>query len=140
MRIDNPLTAYRVTQIIEALHGGALNVDEVTEVLCLHPHHVGRYLQQLHAAGAIYISDWAVRTHGRATRLAVYKLGNKPDAPRPANLTPQQRQAKYKARLRADAELFDKHKALDRARKRRVVRDPFVAAFFGTGRAAEVRA
>ncbi|TFW15946.1 hypothetical protein [Duganella callida] len=131
MNIKNSLTAYRITQITAALTERAQTVDDIALEIGLCRAHLARYLAELHAAGAIYIASWAVRQQGRATRLPVYRLGARPDAQRPANLTQRERQAAHKARIYADPERHDRYKALGRARKLRVKRDPLVVAMFG---------
>ncbi len=139
MNIDNPLTAYRITQIIEALHGRALCVDQVAAEIALCRAQAGRYLRQLHDAGVIYVADWTTRKEGRSTRLEVYRLGSRRDVPRPPNMTKTERQAAYKARIYADPEQYDKFKAINRARRRPTTRDPLVAAMFGPGLAKETQ-
>lgn len=138
MNPDNTLTAYRVTQIIEALHGRALTVEQLASAIGLCRTQAGRYAQELHAAGTIHIAKWTIQVSGRATRLPVYAAGAGRDKPRPAVLTPAQRQAAYKARLRRDVDRAQLARAKDRARKRKPVRDPLVVAMFGAGAARGV--
>lgn len=139
MNIDNPLTSYRINQIFEALHGRALTVDEIAPIIGVCRTQASRYLAALHDAGAVYVAAWPTRQSGRATRIAAYRLGKCKDAARPPKLSGQQRQAAFKARLRADVDLYERHKAVSRNRKRPVMRDPLVAAMFGPGAAAEVQ-
>lgn len=137
MNIENPLTAYRITQITEALYGRTLTADDIAPIIGVCRAHASRYLAALHAAGAVYVAAWPTRQCGRATRIPAYRLGKRKDAVRPPKLTGKERQAAFKARVRADADRYEHHKAVNRARKRPVMRDPLVAAMFGPAGAKE---
>lgn len=139
MKLDHPMSARRVAAITEVLRGQALTVRDLAAKVFLCHEQVRRYVVELHAAGAVRIVRWSVQKEGRETRIPVFRLGAGPDAPRPQRLTGAQRQAAQMARIRANTERYDLHKARNRARKMKVARDPLVGALFGAVGVREVR-
>ena len=139
MKIDHPMSARRVAAITAVLASQALTARELAPRVFLSAEQTRRYLVQMHHDGAVRIARWAVQATGRETRLPAYRAGDGRDAPRPAVLTSAQRQIKHMARVRRDEDRYELHKARNRARKLKSVRDPLVAALFGAVRAQEAR-
>ncbi|MDZ5633961.1 hypothetical protein [Janthinobacterium sp. GMG1] len=139
MKIDHPMSARRVAAITAALASQALSARDLAPLVFLSVEQTRRYLVQMHLDGAVRIARWAVQATGRETRLPAYRAGAGRDAPRPAVLTSAQRQIKHVARVRRDEDRYELHKARNRARKLKTVRDPLVAALFGAARAQEGR-
>lgn len=131
MNPSNPLAAHRIKAISEALREKSLTLDELHQQVCLCREQARRYVVHLHRTGAIHIEAWSVRQVGRSTRIPVFKCGKGEDAPRPANFTSAERQASHMARVRADDDRYDLHKARGRARKVKLERDALVCALFG---------
>ena len=138
MKIDHPMSARRVAAIAAALASQALTARDLAPLVFLSVEQTRRYLVQMHLGGTVRIARWVVQATGRETRLPAYRPGAGRDAPRPAVLTPAQRQVKHIARVRLDEDRYELHKARNRARKLKKVRDPLVAALFGAARAQEV--
>lgn len=139
MKIDHPMSARRVAAITAVLASQSLTARELAPRVFLSVEQTRRYLVQMHIDGVVRIARWAVQATGRETRLPAYRAGAGRDAPRPAVLTSTQRQIKHMARVRRDEDRYELHKARNRARKLKKVRDPLVAALFGAARAQEVR-
>ena len=137
MKIDHPMSARRVAAITAALASQALTARDLAPLVFLSIEQTRRYLVQMHLDGDVRIARWAVQTTGRETRLPAYRAGAGRDAPRPAVLTSAQRQINHMARVRRDEDRHELHKARNRARKLKKVRDPLVAALFGAPRAQE---
>jgi len=95
---------------------------------------VSRWVNRMHNAREVYISDW--RKHvGGGPDVPVYSVGNEPDAAnRLKKLTKKQIQKRYIAKAREDGR-YDKVMARDRSRywKDRATKqgDPLVSALFG---------
>ena len=130
MKIDHPMSVRRVAAITAVLASQALTARDLAPLVFLS-------IEQPHRAGTVRIARWAVQAIGRETRLPAYKAGAGRDAPRPAVLTSAQRQIKHMARVRRDEDRYELHKARNRARKLKKVRDPLVSALFGAARAQE---
>lgn len=95
------------------------------------------HLHALHAAGRIYIVGWKVE--GSHPRSARYRLGNKPDAPKPLPLTRAEVARRFRARALRNGSIEDLRER-SRMSARRTYwrqkpprRDQFVAALFGHG-------
>ena len=133
------MTMRRTAAIAAALRDQVLTTRDLAPLVFLSVEQTRRYLVRMHIDGAVRIARWTVQATGRETRLPAYRAGAGRDAPRPAVLTSTQRQIKHMARVRRDEDRYELHKARNRARKLKKVRDPLVAALFGAARAQEVR-
>lgn len=131
MKSDHPLTAHRIAAITAALQDRPMCAHDLAPKVFLCFEQARRYLRFMHAQGLLHIAKWPLRCTPRATRVAAYALGAGVDAKKPKRRTGQQRQARAKAKLRADPERFEFHLAKCRARKRKPARDPLVTAMFG---------
>lgn len=131
MNADNSLTKYRLEQIAAALQAGPLCAHDLAPKAFLCFEQTRRYLQFMHGEGLVHIEKWPIRRTPRETRVAAYELGPGKDAPKPKRLTPQKRQARYKARIRADGDRLDVFLSKNRAAKRKPRRDPLITAMFG---------
>ncbi|WP_300752193.1 hypothetical protein [Janthinobacterium sp.] len=138
MKLDHPMSARRVAAISAVLASQTLTAHDLASLVFLSIEQTRRYLVRMHIDRTVRIARWAVQASGRETRLPAYRLGAGRDAPRPAILTPAQRQIKHIARVRRDEDRYELHKARNRARKLKRVRDPLVAALFGAARSQEV--
>jgi hypothetical protein len=133
------MTAHRIAAISAALQDGPLCAHDLAPKVFLSFEQARRYLRFMKEQGLAHIAKWPLRRTPRATRVAAYALGSGEDAKKPARLNGQKRQARCKAKLRADAERFEFHKAKRRALKRKPARDPLVAAMYGAAPAQEAR-
>ena len=131
MNSANTLTKYRMEQIAAALAAGPLCAHDLAPRVLLCFEQARRYLQFMRGQGLVHISKWPLRRTPRATRVAAYALGTGKDAPRPEPLTQAQRQKRSTHKARQDGNRYALIRAKDRARKRKPVRDPLVAAMFG---------
>lgn len=131
MNPNFPMTVRRMNVIRAALSGPARTLFELADDVCMCFARAKGYVDYLHGQGEVYIASWPERKAGKIYRTAAYRMGNRPDAPRPARLTSAQRQAAHVARIRLDQDKYDRHKAASRARKVPRTRDPLVAALFG---------
>jgi hypothetical protein len=131
MMLEHPLTARRIAAITAALQAGPLCAHDLAPKIFLCYGHAWRYLKFMHQQHLVYIAKWTLRRAGNESHVACYRLGSRKDASRPAAMTDAQKQAAYKVRLRADEDRHELARAKDRARKRKVVRDPLVMAMFG---------
>lgn len=139
MKPDHPLTAYRIAAITAALQAGPLCAHDLAPKVFLCYGHLWRILKHMHEQGMVHIVKWPLRQTGRCTRVAAYAAGPGKDAKKPAALTGPQKQARSRNKARQDGDRYALMRAKDRARKRKVVRDPLVAAMFGAPIQAEVR-
>lgn len=139
MKPEHPLTVRRIKAISDVLRKEALTLSEVSARVHLSLEYTRRYLRHLHGAGVVRIAAWREARTTRITRVPAYRVGKAADAPKPAKLTPAQRTAGYRARVRSDAERLDVYLAKARAQKRKPARDPLVAAMFGAPAAREGR-
>jgi hypothetical protein len=137
VKIDHPMSARRIAAITAALASQALTARDLAPLVYLSIEQTRRYLAWMHLDGSVRIARWAVQPTGRETRLPAYRAGAGRDASRPAILTAAQRQIKHMARVRRDEDRYELHKARNRARKLKKVRDPLVAALFGAARVQE---
>ena len=131
MNIDNPLTKYRIGLVADALAAGPLSVHQLAPKIFLCYAQAWRLLKGMHEQRLAHVAKWVVHSTPRETRVAAYAMGPGKDVPKPKRLKPQQRQARYKARIRADADRLDVFLAKNRARKRKPARDPLITAMFG---------
>lgn len=139
MTPTHPMTMRRTAAIAAALRDQVLTTRDLAPLVFLSVEQTRRYLVQMHIDGAVRIARWTVQATGRETRLPAYRAGSGRDAPRPAALTSTQRQIKHMARVRRDEDRYELHKARNRARKLKIVRDPLVTALFGAARVQEVQ-
>lgn len=79
---QSKLNALTFAKLTKLLMEGDYTRQELAEETGLHYVSVLRYCRTLRAEGAIYIADWRLDGKGNMS-LAVYKLGTKPDVPKP---------------------------------------------------------
>jgi len=140
MKSDNPLTAHRIRLIMSALAACPLCAHDLAPKVFLCYAQAWRYLKELHDLGQVHIAKWALRrTESRVYHVACYAAGPGRDAKQPPRLTSAQRQARSRAKIRADDDRYDLFKAKNRASKRKPARDPLVAAMFGAPAQQEAR-
>lgn len=90
------------------------------------------YLQLMHKAGEIYIERWIYDVlNARVYPRPAYRLGNKPDAAKPAPSTPAERAKRYREAIRKDPERKDRALAKRRLRSADVRPDVAAAWIFG---------
>lgn len=139
MKADNTLAAYRISLIEAVLAEGYLCAHDLAPKVFLCYAQTWRYLKALHGLRRIHIAKWKMRREARVYPVACFALGEGKDAKKPKRLTGQQRQARSRAKMRADADRYDLHLAKGRAAKRKPARDPLVEAMFGSAMPVEVR-
>lgn len=139
MKTDHPLTAYRIAAITAALQAGPLCAHDLAPKVFLCYGHLLRVLKHMHQQGMVHVVKWPLRCTARSTRVAAYAAGAGKDAKRPAALTGPQKQARSMHKARQDGDRYALIRAKDRARKRKLKRDPLVAAMFGAPVQGEVR-
>jgi len=139
VNVLNPLTAYRMELVAAALADGPLCVHDLAPKIFLCYGHTWRLLKDMHEAGMVHVAKWPKRGTRRIYRVAAYAFGPGKDAKKPGPLTGAKKQARCRAKMRADDDRYDLHKAKDRAAKRKPRRDPLITAMFGApaGRAVE---
>jgi hypothetical protein len=131
MNTECPLTVRRIEAIRLALSSHALTLHELAARVHVCLEQARRYVRYMHRAHLIYIATWRSVQTTRLTRLPAYRAGAGKDIPKPSRLTPAQRTAAYRERVRSDPERYDLYKAKGRAQKRKPARDELVAALFG---------
>ena len=110
-----------------------MTIQQLHEALGTEGGDVRRMVNELKAAGKLYVADWQKRCH---TWTPMYSAGNKPDKPRPAPLSKTELRRRSWAAIKADPERFMRYKAQEAARSFRRGRvktkaDPFLAQFAG---------
>lgn len=83
----------------ECLINGSSNVFEIHAESGLHLNTIRKLVLIMRRRGLVHVSAWSMDGQGRYT-LAVYALGNKPDAIRPKKKTPTERSAKHRVTKR----------------------------------------
>lgn len=131
MTAHNSLTTYRRALVAAALADGPLPVHALAPKIFLCYGHAWRLLKGMHEDGLVHIAKWPLHCTPRATRVPAYVMGPGKDAPKPKRRTQAQRQARYKARIRADGDRLDVFLSKNRAAKRKPRRDPLITAMFG---------
>jgi len=139
VKADHPLTERRITAITAALLNGPLSVRSLAPRVYLCHEQVTRYLRLLHAAKQISIASWRREEASNGRYVPLYRVGGGKDKSKPRNLTSAQKQRRSIARARQDGDRYDLIRAKDRARKRKPIRDPLVAAVFGARTVAGAR-
>lgn len=138
MKADHTLTAYRIGLTIAALQAGPLSAHDLAPKIYLCYGHAWRVLRLMHQQGLVHIAKWPLRRTPRCTRVAAYAAGPGKDAKKPPALTGPQKQARSINKARQNGDRYALIRAKDRARKRKLVRDPMVAAMFGAAPTREV--
>lgn len=93
------INAITQAQLIKLLLDGIYTCQQLAHETGLHYVTVLQYTRELHRVGAAHIASWEKDSWGR-DMLKVYKLGEGKDARR-HKISERERQARYRARLRA---------------------------------------
>lgn len=132
MSPHHPLTIRRFTMIEQALSVGTMHIHDIAEAVHISKRRATDYASYLHTARRIHIARWVYRKAGNEYPVPVYAIGPGRDAAKPKPTTSQQKGALARKRRNADPDKRDLHLSRNRARKRKIVADPLVAALFGS--------
>ena len=116
-------------RIIKAILDKPFTAVELAGMVHCHVRTSRLILAKLYADGKIFIQEWK-RVEYNDIPAAAYRYGIGVDAVKPTPMTPTERARKSRANEDIEKKAF--RLARERQLKRKVKRDPLVAAFFGS--------
>lgn len=116
-------------RLIKAIMDKPLTAMEVSKVIHCHVRNARAILRQLYQNGSVFIQEWHPAEYNDIPT-AAYRYGIGVDAKKPRPMTNTERVRKMREREDVEKKAF--RLARERQLKRKVKRDPLVAAFFGS--------
>ena len=101
---------------------------ELAELIHCHVRSSRKIVSQLYREGKVFIQEWH-RVEYKGIPAAAYRYGIGVDAPKPRPMTQMQRTRKMRENEDVERKAF--RLARQRQLRRKIKRDPLVAAFFG---------
>jgi hypothetical protein len=115
-------------RIIEALMYKPHTAVELADLIHCHVRSSRKIVSQLYREGKVFIQEWH-RVAYKGIPAAAYRYGIGVDAPKPKPLTQLQRVQRMREKEDVERKAF--RLARQRQLRRKIKRDPLVAAFFG---------
>ena len=116
-------------RLIKAIMDEPLTATEVSKVIHCHVRNARAILRQLYLNGNVFIQEWHPSEY-QGIPTAAYRFGIGVDAKKPRPMTNTERVRKMREKEDVEKKAF--RLARERQLKRKIKRDPLVAAFFGS--------
>lgn len=116
-------------RLIKAIMDKPLTATEVSKVIHCHVRNARAILRDLHQSGSVFIQEWHPAEY-QGIPTAAYRYGIGVDAKKPMPMTSTERVQKMREKENVEKKAF--RLARERQLKRKIKRDPLVAAFFGS--------
>lgn len=116
-------------RLIKAIMDEPLTATEVSKVIHCHVRNARAILRELYLDGSVFIQEWHPAEYNDIPT-AAYRYGIGVDAKKPRPMTSTERVQKMREKEDVEKKAF--RLARERQLKRKIKRDPLVAAFFGS--------
>lgn len=93
------VNALSFAKMMALLRDQAVTRVQITDMIGVHKMTVSHYTKYLKRERLIFIQEWRPDSYGRLV-VPAFRMGDRPDAPRPVGISSTERGRRYRARLR----------------------------------------